>query len=376
LTLDFEPLTVLIGVNAAGKSNILEALQFLQWAVITGDLETIRDEIGIRQYVRVGATEPMEIEIDFSIPIVQGEPPHKLNYRFRFDAADPAKPVIEEKMCDLSVELPNQTILTSENGSGKISGLPFSNAGLLLKALSNQAITYYDTKRRLAYNDVAWYIATRWQFLAENFMPELEISRNLRFSRYVIAPDASTTLLLLDFMRREHQEIYEQWQTDMRYIFWHVADAKSVQEEGKVRLAVREKRLAADEAPTISTGTARVAAMLTAGHLLDTRTPDMPGVICIEEPDSAINPGLLYQIVGRLREFTQNPERPRQVILTTHHPTLVNYLQPEEIRVVTRDDENNTIITVPDAASIREIWLDDHGLGEAWAANAFDGWDL
>jgi predicted ATPase len=60
------------------------------------------------------------------------------------------------------------------------------------------------------------------------------------------------------------------------------------------------------EAPTISAGTARLLAMLTAYYALDVRLAQiqMPGLVVIEEPDTALNPWLLRNFVEQLRNYT------------------------------------------------------------------------
>jgi predicted ATPase len=90
--------------------------------------------------------------------------------------------------------------------------------------------------------------------------------------------------------------------------------------------------------------------------------------VVIEEPDTALNPGLLARFVGQLREYVH--DKPRQIILTTHNPAFLNYFEPEEMRVVQRGDDGNTqVMRVPDY--VRELWLDEFALGEVWSANSF-----
>lgn len=58
--------------------------------------------------------------------------------------------------------------------------------------------------------------------------------------------------------------------------------------------------------------------------------------------------------------------RPRQVILTTHSPLLLNYTRPDEVRIVRRDPEEGTKVTpltaVPDISKL----LEEFGVGELW----------
>jgi predicted ATP-dependent endonuclease of OLD family len=58
--------------------------------------------------------------------------------------------------------------------------------------------------------------------------------------------------------------------------------------------------------------------------------------------------------------------RPRQVILTTHSPLLLNHVRPEDVRVLVRDPERGAQVTpmamVPDIDKL----LKEFASGELW----------
>jgi predicted ATPase len=97
----------------------------------------------------------------------------------------------------------------------------------------------------------------------------------------------------------------------------------------------------------------------------------MPGLVVIEEPDTALNPGILHNFVEQLRIYTEG-DAPRQFILTTHNPRFLDYFRPEEVRVVSRDENGYTTVShIPD--HISEVWLEDHTLGEVWMTRSLGG---
>jgi predicted ATPase len=60
-------------------------------------------------------------------------------------------------------------------------------------------------------------------------------------------------------------------------------------------------------------------------------------VLLVEEPEIGIHPGLLKRVVGLLKDLSQGKYGPPvQVIVTTHSPLLLNYIEPSEIRVFQR----------------------------------------
>lgn len=95
---------------------------------------------------------------------------------------------------------------------------------------------------------------------------------------------------------------------------------------------------------------------------------EQPGMLLIEEPENGLHPSRLQAVVEMLRKLSTGEvgPRPRQVILTTHSPLLLNYAKPEEVRIVRRDPESGTNITaltaVPDITKL----LEEFGIGELW----------
>jgi predicted ATPase len=127
------------------------------------------------------------------------------------------------------------------------------------------------------------------------------------------------------------------------------------------------------EAPTISAGTARFVAMLTAFSSLNERLKEEPGLVVIEEPDVSVHPLLFQRLVEMLRQYTAG-ENPRQVILTTHNPELLNLFEPEEVRIVERNVRGETMVSeVP--RQIREEWFSDrkYKVGEVWMTQSLGG---
>lgn len=74
---------------------------------------------------------------------------------------------------------------------------------------------------------------------------------------------------------------------------------------------------------------------------------DAPGVLLVEEPENGLHPSRLGIVVDTLRKISAGEigGRPRQVILTTQNPLLLNFTSPEEVRIVRRDHDPGTVVT-------------------------------
>jgi predicted ATPase len=93
-----------------------------------------------------------------------------------------------------------------------------------------------------------------------------------------------------------------------------------------------------------------------------------PKRLLIEEPENGLHPSRLKMVVDILRKISTGEigNEPRQVILTTHSPLLLNFVQPEEVRVFRRDEKEGTKVVsmdkIPNIAKLRK----EFAPGELW----------
>ncbi len=110
----------------------------------------------------------------------------------------------------------------------------------------------------------------------------------------------------------------------------------------------------------ISDGTYNILCLLTAIY-----QTDEPQFLCIEEPENGLNPYVIKELVKFFRE--QCKEKGHYIWLNTHSQTLVNQLQPQEIIIINKENG----ITVPRQIKDKNM----HGLSmdEAWLTNVLGG---
>ena len=115
-----------------------------------------------------------------------------------------------------------------------------------------------------------------------------------------------------------------------------------------------------------SFGTVRLLALLTALH-----EPDQPPFTAIEEADHGLHPYALDLLVERLRAASEHT----QLLATTHAPTFVNRLRPPELVVCNRDPATGAskIPAMHSYEIARREKRSEHGLGELWFAGALGG---
>ncbi|MEO8606400.1 MAG: AAA family ATPase [Chloroflexota bacterium] len=358
---DLQPINVFIGANSAGKTNILDALYFLRWALTNGIRDAYYRYASLYEFRTL--TEPKQaVELSFTYSTKIGNKTKLLTYTLS---------MLDEDLSPSEILKDSENIIWMEsefrktkvrNADGTISEADSSDLGLSAFGRIN---TYPEIQHTFQ------FITQRWQMLDENFSPPLSLPIDSKKNIDLIDPCADNLPTILNAIYKSQPEKYAELQEVAQWLLDHVSQLKVERTDLETRVIVEEKAFKNREAPTISAGTARLLAMLTAYYALDMRLKEMPGLIVIEEPDTALNPGLLGRFVSQLRNYTEG-EYPRQFILTTHNPAFLDYFKPEEVRVVERDNQGYTHVKrIPE--HIREIWLDEYGLGEVWMTNSLGG---
>jgi ABC-type uncharacterized transport system ATPase subunit len=91
-------------------------------------------------------------------------------------------------------------------------------------------------------------------------------------------------------------------------------------------------------------------------------------IILIEEPENGLHPSRIGEVMGVLREISNTS----QVIIATHHPLVINELQPDEVTLITRTPERGTIATPLSKTKNFAQRSKVYALGELWL-NYADG---
>jgi len=91
-------------------------------------------------------------------------------------------------------------------------------------------------------------------------------------------------------------------------------------------------------------------------------------IVLIEEPENGLHPSRIGDVMRVLREIS----RTSQIIVATHHPLVINELQPDEVTLITRTPERGTIATPLSSTKNFEQRSKIYALGELWL-NYADG---
>lgn len=125
------------------------------------------------------------------------------------------------------------------------------------------------------------------------------------------------------------------------------------------------------DANQVSDGTLLVLSILA----LQFQRPE-PAILAVEEPERALHPYLLGEVIKVFRRLTDR-DPPIQIILATHSAELLEFVKPEEVRFFSRSPEDGStqIATVPpEDENWRQTYREyDESLGALWLSGNLGG---
>ena len=370
-----EPLNVLIGPNASGKSNLIEALSLL--AAAPGDLQDpIRQGGGIHDWLWKGAGQSPTATVDATVEYTNKQNKQiPIRYRLSFTATG------------TRFHLRNEAVENEKPELGKEDPYfyyRYQDGDPVL----NVVVDGSTSTRHLRREDVRHEQSILSQRRDPDSYPELthlaekfeliKFYREWNFGRYTPARLPQNTDLIQDSLLENasnlsvvlsnllnNPSVKDQILEHMRTFYVGVKDIVVSVSGGVVQVFFHEEGLRSPiPATRLSDGTLRHLCMLAVlCH------PDPPPVICIEEPEIGLHPDIIPKVADLLVEASSRS----QIFVTTHSDILVDALTdtPDAVIVCEKSDKATQLRRL-DATEIRS-WLDEYRLGEVWVSGAIGG---
>jgi predicted ATP-dependent endonuclease of OLD family len=124
----------------------------------------------------------------------------------------------------------------------------------------------------------------------------------------------------------------------------------------------------------VSDGTMLVLAFLVLQH--QAKSVDL---ITIEEPERALHPYLLDELLQLIRKMTTGEigKKPIQFVLATHSAELLEYVRPEEVRFLTRSPEDGSVqvnVAPTQSTNWQQVYKEyRESLGSIWLSGNVGG---
>jgi predicted ATPase len=355
---DLEPLTVFIGPNGSGKSNICEAL-----AVLSYFLRRLIDIKNNKQIITLFSDSLKGLSRNQQS--IESKFWHgKQDYlSFTLSSLTTINTASEkaQKNLDISVRLnyPERKIQI-ENFDKSIDFICKTANPLREFLVSNQ------------YSNSSFFQAIR-EVNVYDFAPiylSSKISSSVNMDR--TGQGIANTLLDILLTNRDR---FDELQYRLTQLVPHIKSIALPRGENQTFSIELVDRYSEHHIPAsdISDGTLRILAFLTALYQENT-----PSIICFEELENGVHPWLLHKMMELLKIVSTEgiTGKPVQVLITTHSPVLLNYVEPHQVRAVELDKEGKTQVHKLPIDSVRfqkALEAYDGALGELWFTNVFGG---
>jgi predicted ATPase len=353
LKLEIKDITVLLGANGSGKSNLVSFFKLLSW-MMTGALQNFIGESGSANdllFYGSKTTNRLEAELLFANDRAED----KYSFKLSHAAGDTLIFTEEVLFCKLKHE--NKPFTLTLDPGLKESGLyeksRAKNAKItrviyqLLKSI--QVFQFHDTSKEARIRNKG-YINDN-DFLRSD-------GGNLAAMLYAMKNNSQ--------LEKYYLRIVRYIQLIMPQFGDFVLDPSPLN-ENYIILNWKEKGTDYLFGPhQLSDGTMRFMALAT---LLLQPKQTLPSVVVLDEPELGLHPFAISVLAGMIKSASQNC----QLILATQSPRLVDEFDINEIVIVERDAQKRcTIFNQLMEDELRD-WLQNYSTSELWEKNVLGG---
>jgi predicted ATPase len=299
-------LLVFAGANATGKSNIFESLEFLMHSTITSGSFVFNIFEGEDKVLNFNAQKQEESKLAILITLT-------------FEGLN------EETEFGLSYDIQSKKLIKQQTTIPKLDE----------RIVESFSRIFIDNVKRaenkIKLHNKLWIDASNLSRILNEVFKDINKRNEIIEWLQILIPEIEKIEVEQDISGKEELRVFEKSYPDQPIT-------------GKL----------------ISEGTLNIIALLAICY-----QSDIPQFICIEEPETGLNPAILGELVPFFREMTKKYNH--HVWMTTHSTSLVAELNEEELIIAEKKD-GKTIIHQCEPGDFEEMPAD-----EAWMSNMLKG---
>ncbi len=362
--IELQPLNIIIGQNASGKSNLVDAIRLLRSLPQDKGLANFFSKNGGKNewFWRGRKKEKANSVIGVTLEISRGFDQTFTDYEIDFE---------DDLLFGLSIN--DERIRMPKD---KTSYVSFNREGILSENFEKK-ITFDDSI--IGKVDFITIDEKHYGFYSiENGLKEIRVYSDLQTNRQseirrpqiinalrgFLEEDGSNLSLVLNDLERKGN-IKDKIIENLKKFYSRAKDYSFEFSGEYIQLYLREENLEkAISANRLSDGTLRYLCLLAIlCH------PEPPPLICIEEPETGLHPDILPTIAELMIEASQRT----QLIVTTHSDILVSaFSEIPEAVLVCEKDEDGTHFKRLEKDKLK-AWLAEYELGDLWLKGEIGG---
>ncbi len=342
IEINLSDFNVIIGPNSAGKSNFLSILQFFRDIINSGVENAISLQGGL-EYMLNPDSNIMEIEIVFNYKTVLNFTSSKkfyiqsALYKIQLEFLKNSRKLKKYKYTEtLELELKDNSKVLMHNNNGKIViDNKYLNDvfGKFIKVV---------TRDGLSDKSILFLIPVMPFFDRGNIPQVYDIDPKLSKRSIPISglaelePDGRNIALVLKNLTKNSKSLKKLISlVNVCIPFINKIDTESLADKS-ILLNIKENFNNKLKLPAtfISDGTIEIIT------LIDILFFERRNFVAIEEPEKNLHPALLQKLIELMKGASKN----KQLIITTHSPEIINYVDIKNIFIIKRDKDGFSII--------------------------------
>lgn len=349
-TIDLTPLTVVIGANGAGKSNLLSLFKLLN--AMFANTPGFRNYVGLSGYcdslLHYGSKQTPIAEMELTFGADSGE----TRYFARWAAAAGGTLIFtEERVEFLRTGASKPGIVELGAGHSETNLLRFAEDGNTIAVV---ALRLLRSCRLFHFHDTSESSAARKPSLVE--------------ANRFLYPDAGNLAAMLYLFREQHPTAFRRITATVRQMvpdFGGFVLEPSKLNEKQILLNWTHKGREYEFGPhQLSDGSLRFIALAT---LLLQPEEKLPLLIALDEPELGLHPSALEVLSGMAKAASLHS----QLVFATQSAAFLDQFEPENIVVVNCRSGTSEFQRLN--AQNLEAWREDYTLGELWEKNVVGG---
>ncbi len=355
--IELQPLNVLIGQNASGKSNFIDIFKLLRSLPQDKGLQTfISKSGGISEWIWKGNKVNNETEVECVTSLLNEKVSYGLLISASLEYLSIEDEIIEDKVFNTTFirrDFENQHKVNTKQQFSRSESILSIPKSFRFDKRGNNSFLQFVFRKICTFTDIQ---ANRKSEIRKPQLPDAlndfleEDGSNLALVLNDLEHRGDTKDKIVSYLKKFNPRIKDY---SVRIIGEYIQ--LNIKEEGL------EKQISAMR---LSDGTLRYLCLLAIlCH------PEPPPLICLEEPEVGLHPDILPTIAELLIDASQRT----QLIVTTHSDILVSALSdvPEAV-LVCEADEDGTHFNRLDKENLKE-WLNEYSLGEVWLRGGIGG---